>query len=80
MVTNELLDKIQKETGAHAVFLVISDASIPCPDVRAGEDCRGGHKVSAGGLNLDPLAIPQIIADATGVTDFDIEPFDGDDK
>lgn len=76
---DEILNKIKEMTGAVGVFLVIADTQMPCADVRAGEDCRGKHSVLMGAHNVNPVAIIEVIANATGAHMVGINPEDADE-
>lgn len=76
---DEILDKIKELTGAVGVFLVIADTQMPCADVRAGEDCRGKHHVLMGAHNVHPVAIIEVIANATGAQMVGFNPEDAEE-
>jgi len=75
---DKMMDAIMELTGASSIFIMTSDHNVPCPDALAGEPC-GEHRMYVAMTGINPLQVPQIIADQTGVTDFKIKPADRPD-
>lgn len=61
-ITQEYVNQIKEELGAHGILILATDSQLPCPDVRSGEKaCKHGHEITMSIDGLSPFVIMHIL-------------------